>query len=63
MKPKKVEHWDDERSIGNSLIVTLAKGWAFDPRAGEHVRGFDTTKEARAAVKAAECCTCEECKP
>lgn len=60
MKHKKVEHWDDERSIGNSLIVTLKKGWRFFED-GEHVRGFDTKRDAMADVRAAIKCQCEEC--
>lgn len=55
-----IEHWDDERSIGNSLIVTLKKGLRFDDR-GEHVRGFDTVKEAMSAVRAAQPCDCKNC--
>ena len=35
----RIEHWDDERKIGNSLIVTLRNGWAFDPREREHGDG------------------------
>jgi hypothetical protein len=61
MKHKKVEHWDDERPIGNSLIVTLARGWRFEER-GEHVRGFDTQREAMAGVRGATKCDCEKCK-
>lgn len=42
-----VKHVDDERSIGNGVIVTLQEGWEFvlDPGCG--VRGFDTLREAR----------------
>ena len=58
----RIEHWDDERKIGNSLIVTLRNGWAFDPREREHVRGFDNAREANAAVKRAEVCRCPECR-
>ena len=39
MKHSRIEYWDDERAIGNSLIVTLVKGWRFEEK-GEHVRGF-----------------------
>lgn len=60
MKHSKIEHWDDERGIGNSLIVTLKKGWRFEDR-GEHVRGFDTKKEAMQEVMAAQPCGCAEC--
>jgi hypothetical protein len=62
--PAKVMHWDDERKIGNSLIITLHKGWAFganNTRYAEHVEGFDTVKEARAAIKDAQPCNCFDC--
>lgn len=58
---KKIEHWDDERSIENSLIVTLKKGWYFGER-GEHVRGFDTVKEAMQEVVESQPCDCSVCK-
>jgi hypothetical protein len=60
-----VEHWDDERDIGNALIVTLRKGWSFTAWGGEHVRGFDTTAEARNATakKRLHQCACTECAP
>lgn len=61
MKHKKIEHWDDERDIGNSLIVTLVKGFRFEDES-EHVRGFDTPKEALQEVRAAKPCHCETCK-
>jgi len=62
--PKKVQHWDDERSIGNALIVTLHYGWQFgtDPFQPEHTLGFDTPKEAKAAVRDAIPCDCPECR-
>jgi hypothetical protein len=56
----KVQFWDDERDIGNSLIVTLANGWRF-AEDGEHVRGFDTVREARSEVAAAKRCKCVQC--
>lgn len=61
IKHKKIEHWDEERSIGNSLIVTLKKGWRFTER-GEHVRGFDTRREAMAEVRSAQPCDCKDCR-
>jgi hypothetical protein len=41
-----IEHIDDERNLGNGIIISLRKGWVFesDPSCG--VRGFDTVKEA-----------------
>jgi len=61
---KNILHWDDERSIGNSLIVSLIHGKQFsaDIGTGEHVRGFDTVKEAMSEVRSAIDCNCNECK-
>lgn len=61
MKHWKIEHWDDERSIGNSLIVTLVNGWRFEER-GEHVRGFDTKSAAMSEVRSSKPCDCAQCK-
>lgn len=60
MRHAKIESWDDERGIGNSLIVTLKPGWRFEDLA-EHVRGFDTKSEAMAEVRAAKPCSCAQC--
>lgn len=38
---------DDERDIGNSIIVTLAEGWNFADGEREGVRGFDTLAEVK----------------
>lgn len=43
-----VEHWDDERDIGNGIIVTLVHGAYFYDDCG--VMGFDTPKQANAAI-------------
>lgn len=63
----KVLHWDDEREIGNSLIVTLRPGWAFwpseDERSAEHVKGFDTVADAAKAIQRSEPCKCGRCAP
>ena len=61
MKHRNIEFWDDERSIGNSLIVTLKKGLRFEER-GEHVRGFDTKRQAMSEVRNAQPCDCKECQ-
>jgi len=60
---KNIQHWDDERDIGNSLIVSLIPGKQFsaDVGSGEHVRGFDTVKEAMEEVRAAVDCRCQSC--
>ena len=42
-----IAHIDDERAEGNSIIVTLEKGWDFEDEKGCGVRGFDTIAEAR----------------
>ncbi len=44
-----VEHWDDEREIGNGIIVTLLPGYFFYDDCG--VMGFDTPREARQAIR------------
>jgi len=56
MKPPKagpkhpiVEHWDDERSLGNGIIVTLRDGVYFYDDCG--VMGFDTSAEAKGEVR------------
>lgn len=61
---KNILHWDDERSLGNSLIVSLVPGKQFsaDVGTGEHVRGFDTIKEAMSEVRSAVDCSCDDCK-
>jgi hypothetical protein len=40
-----VSHIDDERSDGNSIIVTLDKDYVFIDERDCGVRGFDTLKE------------------
>lgn len=61
MRDPRIEHWDDERGLGNSLVVTLKVGWRFEEQ-GEHVRGFDTEREAMDEVCGAQRCFCETCK-
>jgi hypothetical protein len=45
-----IAHIDDERSEGNSIIVTLAKGWDFADDKGCGVKGFDTLAELKAGT-------------
>jgi hypothetical protein len=40
-----VKHIDDERSLGNSIIVTLDDGFCFMDEKGCGVRGYDTVAE------------------
>lgn len=62
--PKHIEFWDDERNIGNGIIVTLNYGWSF--YAGEHlgVAGFETITEARSKTRLKDVfpCACDKCK-
>ena len=49
---KVVESFDDERSIGNGVIVTLIPGLFFYDDCG--VKGYDTLGEAIQDIKAIE---------
>lgn len=67
--PKKyrirIAHWDDERGIGNSLIVSLKDGWhwaGINPTPGNHVEGFDTVKEVVDELRNTKPCECETCR-
>jgi hypothetical protein len=44
---------DDERAIGNGVIITLRQGWSFDPMQDNRVAGEDTPREALALVQSA----------
>jgi hypothetical protein len=46
-----IAHIDDERDIGNSIIVTLADGWHFIDGDREGVRGFDSFAEVKTDTK------------
>lgn len=58
---QKVMHFDDERDIGNSIIVTLNYGWCFEEMGPEHVQGFDTIREAKQGINEAIRCQCKDC--
>ena len=45
-----IKHIDDERSLGNSIIVTLADAFTFADDPGCGVKGFDTVAELRAGT-------------
>jgi len=49
----RIEWWDDERGIGNSLIVTLKPGWEFADDPGCGTMGFDTVKDAIKGIREA----------
>ena len=57
----RIGHWDDERALGHSLIVSLKKGWRWPVEEGSHVCGFDTVDEARAAIRQTMPCSCPLC--
>jgi hypothetical protein len=42
-----IQFIDDEREIGNSIIVTLAKGWYFTNEKDCGVQGFDNISELK----------------
>jgi hypothetical protein len=48
-----IQFVDDERDLGNSLIVTLRDGWRFKDGEREGVRGFDTMAELKADTRKA----------
>jgi len=50
----RVEHVDDERAIGNSVIITLRQGWSFTAGQDNRVNGADTPSAALALVRAAK---------
>jgi len=50
-KHPRVEIVDDERSIGNGIIVTLRRFWSFDQLCDNRVQGADTIKEALSMVR------------
>lgn len=62
LKAKRIEHWDDERSIENGIIVTLHWGWSFENGYHAGVKGFDTIKDAMFDVRCAYECVCGECR-
>lgn len=48
---KRIAHIDDERNIGNNIIVTLNKHWYWADEVNCGVRGFDTITELKEGVK------------
>lgn len=50
---RRVEFVDDERSGGNGIIVTLKRGFSFDPAQDNRVAGADTFTEALELVRGA----------
>lgn len=56
----RIATWDDERNLGNSLIVGLKAGWCWSAEGeGVHVRGFDTVQAVRGEKM--QPCHCAKC--
>jgi hypothetical protein len=49
----KVEIVDDERDMGNGVIVTLKQGWTWDQLADNRVSGEDTPTKMLQALRLA----------
>jgi hypothetical protein len=49
-----VAHIDDERHLGNSIIVTLHKDYVFADERDCGVRGFDTVQEVKQGTRFAD---------
>lgn len=62
--PKWVWTWDDEREIGNPIMIGLHYGYSFEPDEHEGIRSFDTVSEARTGVQKKNVypCDCNICK-
>lgn len=62
--PKHIQHWDDERSIGNGIIVTLRFGFSFENKRHLGVKGFDSIRDAilGTRIKHIYVCDCLQCK-
>ena len=66
--PKKfhsrVMHWDDERNIGNYILITLDHGWRTEGTDinPNHTICAYTIKEGVEYVRDAVSCNCKECK-
>lgn len=46
-----VERVEDERALGNGVIVTLKQGWSFEPMLDNRVRGEDTPSAILKSVR------------
>jgi hypothetical protein len=56
----RVQYWDTDEP--DTIIVTLHYGYSFEHCCHEGVKGFDTAKEAREAIKNSWPCNCDQCK-
>lgn len=67
-KDKRISHIDDERSLGNSIIITLKDGFCHDLQSNQlgqsdsvHVFGIDTMADLSDEMKKVSRCDCVEC--
>lgn len=62
---ERVWYWDDERPIGNAIIITLRNGWkdGSDPLEVCHTIGADTVSEALTMLRDTHPCDCDQCRP
>ena len=51
---RRVEIVDDERAIGNGVIITLRQGWTFSAMEDNRVAGEDTVSEALKLLRRAQ---------
>lgn len=58
---ERIGHWDDERNVGNSLIITLVPGFWF-PSVECHTIGVDTINQAIKELRESALCYCDDCK-
>lgn len=50
----RVEHLDDERAMGNNVILTLRQGWTFTAGEDNRVDGADTPTDALRLLRSAK---------
>ena len=50
----RVQELDDERAMGNSVIITLRQGWTFTPGEDNRVDGADTPTDALRLLRSAK---------
>lgn len=58
---QRIWFWDDERNIGNSLIVTLKDGWCCGYEKGLHTIADDTVKGILGQLQDTIKCDCDDC--
>jgi hypothetical protein len=58
-----IGHIDDERNIGNSIIVSLVEGFEFSDDPGCGVKGFDTVTDARNGTRKTDVLACNKYNP